>query len=173
MDAILQAMDLKKRFKLSAKQQKLENSRRKFVDAVGGLSFSVNRGEIYGLLGPNGAGKTTTLRMLATLIRPDAGDALLEGRSIVKEPEEVAAHRLFDQRTEAGGLLFALVPVRFFRPAARAFPAGARRAQGGTVRYIWHWRIRRREGGEPFHRHEAKGRPGHFAGARPGHRDLR
>ena len=89
MDAILQAMDLKKRFKLSAKQQKLENSRRKFVDAVGGLSFSVNRGEIYGLLGPNGAGKTTTLRMLATLIRPDAGDALLEGRSIVKEPEEV------------------------------------------------------------------------------------
>ena len=46
MDAILQAMDLKKRFKLSAKQQKLENSRRKFVDAVGGLSFSVNRGEI-------------------------------------------------------------------------------------------------------------------------------
>ena len=89
MDAILQATDLKKRFKLSAKQQKLENSRRKFVDAVGGLSFSVNRGEIYGLLGPNGAGKTTTLRMLATLIRPDAGDALLEGRSIVKEPEEV------------------------------------------------------------------------------------
>lgn len=89
MDAILQAMDLKKSFKLSAKQQKLENSRRKFVDAVGGLSFSVNRGEIYGLLGPNGAGKTTTLRMLATLIRPDAGDALLEGRSIVKEPEEV------------------------------------------------------------------------------------
>ena len=89
MDAILQAMDLKKRFKLSAKQQKLENSRRKFVDAVGGLSFSVNRGEIYGLLGPNGAGKTTTLRMLATLIRPDAGDALLEGKSIVKEPEEV------------------------------------------------------------------------------------
>ena len=111
--------------------------------------------------------------MLATLIRPDAGDALLEGRSIVKEPEECAAHRLFDQRTEAGGLLFALVPVRFFRPAARAFPAGARRAQGGTVRYIWHWRIRRREGGEPFHRHEAKGRPGHIPGARPGYPDLR
>lgn len=57
--------------------------------AVQNISFQVDEGEILGFLGPNGAGKTTTLRMLATLIRPDAGDALLEGRSIVKEPEEV------------------------------------------------------------------------------------
>lgn len=87
MDAILQAMDLKKRFKLSAKQQKLENTRRKFVDAVGGLSFSVEPGgNLLVCSAPTARGKTTTLRMLATLIRPDAGDALLEGRSIVKEP---------------------------------------------------------------------------------------
>ena len=57
MDAILQAMDLKKRFKLSAKQQKLENSRRKFVDAVGGLSFSVNRGEITACSAPTARAK--------------------------------------------------------------------------------------------------------------------
>ena len=40
------------------------------------VSFSVERGEVFGLLGPNGAGKTTTLRMLAGLFAPDAGSAL-------------------------------------------------------------------------------------------------
>ncbi|MBR4434313.1 MAG: ABC transporter ATP-binding protein, partial [Bacteroidaceae bacterium] len=57
--------------------------------AVDNLSFSAYRGEIFGLLGPNGAGKTTTLRMLSTLIRPDSGDALLDGCSVVRQPEEV------------------------------------------------------------------------------------
>ncbi len=43
--------------------------------AVDGVDLAVSRGSIYGVLGPNGAGKTTTIRMLATLIRPDAGCA--------------------------------------------------------------------------------------------------
>ena len=55
------------------------------------LSFSAYRGEIFGLLGPNGAGKTTTLRMLSTLIRPDSGDATLDGCSVVEDPEKVRA----------------------------------------------------------------------------------
>ena len=45
----------------------------KTVDAVRGVSFSVEPGELFGLLGPNGAGKTTTLRMVMGLIRPDSG----------------------------------------------------------------------------------------------------
>jgi sodium transport system ATP-binding protein len=57
--------------------------------AVDNLSFCAYRGEIFGLLGPNGAGKTTTLRMLSTLIRPDSGDARLDGSSVVSEPEAV------------------------------------------------------------------------------------
>ena len=60
--------------------------------AVDNLSFTAYRGEIFGLLGPNGAGKTTTLRMLSTLIRPDSGDALLNGISVVKEPDKVRSH---------------------------------------------------------------------------------
>ena len=44
------------------------------------------------MLGPNGAGKTTTLRMLATLIRPDSGDALMDGVSVVRQPEQVRRH---------------------------------------------------------------------------------
>ncbi|MEF9875606.1 MAG: ABC transporter ATP-binding protein [Gordonibacter sp.] len=59
--------------------------------AVNGLSFTVQAGEIYGLLGPNGAGKTTTLRMLAALVKPDEGDAFIEGASIVSDPMKVRA----------------------------------------------------------------------------------
>ena len=73
---ILKAEHLKKNFHLSAKQQRLEKTDQKVKIAVDDLSFSAHQGEIYGLLGPNGAGKTTTLRMIATLIRPDAGDIL-------------------------------------------------------------------------------------------------
>ena len=88
-DLILDVRGLHKSFRLSAKQQKIEKTKQKVKVAVNDLSFTAHRGEIFGLLGPNGAGKTTTLRMLATLIRPDAGDALVDGASIVKEPERV------------------------------------------------------------------------------------
>ena len=89
MNEILVATGLKKTFKLSAKQQKIEKTHQKLKVAVDGLSFTACRGEIFGLLGPNGAGKTTTLRMIATLIRPDEGDVLVEGISSVKDPAEV------------------------------------------------------------------------------------
>ena len=89
MNEILQVRGLRKTFRLSAKQQKIERTKEKVKVAVDDLSFSARRGEIFGLLGPNGAGKTTTLRLLATLIKPDAGDALVDGASIVTEPERV------------------------------------------------------------------------------------
>ena len=50
------------------------------------LTLSIADGEVYGLLGPNGAGKTTTLRMLATLLAPDDGDAVIAGVSLAKDP---------------------------------------------------------------------------------------
>ena len=75
MREIIQVQGLTKTFHLSSKQQKLERTKEKIRVAVDNLSFSACQGEIFGLLGPNGAGKTTTLRMLATLIRPDSGDA--------------------------------------------------------------------------------------------------
>lgn len=86
---VVRASGLKKSFSLSRKQQKIERTRETKKIAVNGLSFSARKGEIYGLLGPNGAGKTTTLRMISTLIKPDGGDALVCGHSIVKEPEKV------------------------------------------------------------------------------------
>ncbi len=57
--------------------------------AVDHLNLSVEEGEIYALLGVNGAGKTTTIRMLSCLLRPDGGDALLLGHSVVREPADV------------------------------------------------------------------------------------
>ncbi len=89
MREILQVQGLTKTFRLSAKQQKLERTKEKVRVAVDNLSFSAYEGEIFGLLGPNGAGKTTTLRLLATLIRPDSGDAVVDGASVVREPDEV------------------------------------------------------------------------------------
>ncbi len=86
MEPILVATGLSKTFTLSKKQQKLERTAQKKKVAVDQLSFTANRGEIFGLLGPNGAGKTTTLRMIATLIRPDSGDVEVDGASAVKDP---------------------------------------------------------------------------------------
>ncbi len=58
------------------------------VRAVDDISFQIASGEIYGFVGPNGAGKTTTMRILATLDEPTAGDALLDGVSVVQQPEQ-------------------------------------------------------------------------------------
>ena len=73
------AENIYKTFTLSAKQRKIEKSASGRKVALDGLSFSAREGEIYGLLGPNGAGKTTMLRILATLIRADRGDAYIMG----------------------------------------------------------------------------------------------
>ena len=91
MEEILKVEGLKKTFRLSRKQQKVEKTTRRYQVAVNGLSFSAYRGEIYGLLGPNGAGKTTTLRIISTLIRPDEGDAWVDGASVRQNPAEVRA----------------------------------------------------------------------------------
>nr|MCR5192936.1 ABC transporter ATP-binding protein [Bacteroidales bacterium] len=91
MEEILCVEGLSKTFTLSRKQQKIEHTTNKKKVAVDSLSFTANRGEIFGLLGPNGAGKTTTLRMLSTLIHPDSGDACLDGCSVISDPEGVRA----------------------------------------------------------------------------------
>jgi ABC-2 type transport system ATP-binding protein len=59
------------------------------VEAVRGIDLSVAEGEIFGFLGPNGAGKTTTLRMLATLIVPDGGNATVAGADLRADPGQV------------------------------------------------------------------------------------
>ena len=59
------------------------------VMAVGGISFEVERGELFGLIGPDGAGKTSLIRMLATLLLPDRGTATVDGYDTVKDYKEI------------------------------------------------------------------------------------
>ena len=63
--------------------------RYKDLTAVNELNLEVRQGELFALLGVNGAGKTTTIKMLSCLTKPTAGDALLLGKSVVREPEAV------------------------------------------------------------------------------------
>ena len=108
MEAMLKVEKLRKQFRLSAKQQRLEGIKAKTLTAVDELSFFAYKGEIFGLLGPNGAGKTTTLRMLATLISPDGGDAWVDGTSIRENPQGV--------REKIGFLTGELKLEEFFTP---------------------------------------------------------
>ncbi len=105
---IVKAEGLRKTFKLSKKQQNIQKTKDKVKVAVDGLSFEAYDGEIFGILGPNGAGKTTTLRMLSTLIKPDGGDAWIDGASVVNNPEDV--------RGKIGFLTSELKLEEFFTP---------------------------------------------------------
>lgn len=58
-------------------------------EAVKGISFEVQQGEIFALIGPNGAGKTSTLRVVSTILQANGGDVRILGKSILKDPMEV------------------------------------------------------------------------------------
>ena len=108
MEEILIVKDLKKTFKLTAKQRKINKTNDLYKIAVDGLSFKAYKGEIYGLLGPNGAGKTTTLRIISTLIKADSGDVFVDGIDIAKNPDMV--------RQKIGFLTSELKLEDFFTP---------------------------------------------------------
>src|SRR5438309_11305261 len=70
---------------------KVESLAKRFgeIEALTGIDFEVPAGTVFGLLGPNGAGKTTAVRILSTILAPDAGRAHVLGRDVVREAEEV------------------------------------------------------------------------------------
>ncbi len=77
--------------KTSTPQIELQHLHRVFeqTHAVNDVSFEVQAGEVFGYIGPNGAGKTTSMRILATLDEPSAGDAYVDGFSVVDDPDRV------------------------------------------------------------------------------------
>jgi ABC-2 type transport system ATP-binding protein len=110
---------------------RVSNLTRRFgnLTAVDGLSFDVQRGELFGLVGPDGAGKTTTLRMLAGVLRPSSGDALLNGVSVAREPEAVKHHLAYmSQRFGLYTDLTVLENLQFYADLYRV-PKGERPAR--------------------------------------------
>ncbi len=108
MHEVLTVHNLVKAFPLSKKQQKIEQTGSATKIAVNDLTFSLQKGEMFGLLGTNGAGKTTTLRMIATLIKPNSGSITLEGVDAVRHPAEI--------RSKIGFLTSELKLEEFFTP---------------------------------------------------------
>src|SRR5215471_11168005 len=80
---MIEARGLSKRF---------QDKKRGEIRAVQSVTFTCRPGKIYGLLGANGAGKTTTLRMLATILEPTDGTAIVAGYDVVEHPEKVRAN---------------------------------------------------------------------------------
>ena len=78
-------MDMAEPFMVARDLQKSFNDHK----AVNGVSFTISKNEIFGLLGPNGAGKTTTIRMLSTVLEPDAGEVTIGGFSTHQQPDKV------------------------------------------------------------------------------------
>jgi len=96
------------------------------VTAVDGLTLAVARGELFGLVGPDGAGKTTTLRMLAGILRPSAGDAIVAGHSVRDKPERIKSHIAYmSQRFGLYGDLTVLENLDFYADLFEV-PAGER-----------------------------------------------
>jgi len=95
--------------------KRFQDRKRGTVCAVDGVSFSCRPGEIYGLLGANGAGKTTTLRMLATILAPSEGTAVVGGYDVTKDPQMVRSCVGFlSTATALYGRLSALEMVEYF-----------------------------------------------------------
>ena len=81
------------------------------VRAVDDLTLHVNRGEIFGFIGPNGAGKTTTIKMLTGILRPDAGEVVIGGVSMQKDP--IAAKRMIGYVPDGGEVYERLTGVEY------------------------------------------------------------
>jgi len=88
MTSAIVVRGLVKRY-VTRERRGLIRSVRRVVEALRGVSFEVRHGEVVGLLGPNGAGKTTTVKIIATLLLPDEGEAYVEGFDVVRDAREV------------------------------------------------------------------------------------
>ena len=87
MSEAIECINLKRVYRSKSLFGKKQETR-----ALNGISFTAKQGEVFGLLGPNGSGKTTTMRILATLLTPTSGNALIHGVDVAQEPVAARKH---------------------------------------------------------------------------------
>ncbi|MGB9592596.1 MAG: ABC transporter ATP-binding protein [Anaerolineae bacterium] len=107
----------------------------KDLQALWGVSLRVNEGELVALVGPNGAGKTTTLKVISGLVKPTAGDVLLDGRSLVKEPPHRIVEMGISQVLEGGRVFTGLTVMENLELGA--FGAKARKVKGENLERVF------------------------------------
>ncbi len=115
--SIIETVGLSKTFK----------TRQGLVEAVKGVDMRVEKGEIFGFLGPNGAGKTTTMRMLATLMQPSGGRAMVAGYDLAREAGKVREQ--IGYVSQAGGVEVAATGRENLILQARLYRLSASRAK--------------------------------------------
>jgi ABC-2 type transport system ATP-binding protein len=132
---VVEASDLRRSYRTRTGMLKRD---KKVVDAVRGVSFGIEQGELFGLLGPNGAGKTTTIKMLITLLLPTAGSASVLGHDVVREARQVRRHIGYVFGGDRGlyERLSALDNLRYFSELYGVPPRESRRRIGELLEMV-------------------------------------
>jgi ABC-2 type transport system ATP-binding protein len=135
MRPVVEASDLRRSYRTRTGILKRE---KKTVEAVRGVSFAIERGELFGLLGPNGAGKTTTIKMLITLLLPSSGTATVLGTDVVADPRTVRQHIGYVFGGDRGlyERLSALDNLRYFAELYAVPPAEQRQRIGSLLELV-------------------------------------
>lgn len=107
----------------------------KDLQALWGVSLRVNEGELVALVGPNGAGKTTTLKTISGLVKPTAGNVLLDGYSLIKEPPHRIVERGISQVLEGGRVFTGLTVMENLELGA--FSAKARKDKAENLERVF------------------------------------
>ena len=103
-----------------------------------GVTFTVQRGEIFGFLGPNGAGKTTTMRMLMGLVAPTSGSATVLGFDVASETAEIRSRiGYMSQRFSLYNDLTVAENLNFFRWRLQSAWRPVEKPQDGHIRHGW------------------------------------
>jgi ABC-2 type transport system ATP-binding protein len=132
---VIDAVDLRRTYQTTTGIVRRD---RKTVDAVRGVTFEVEQGELFGLLGPNGAGKTTTIKMLITLLLPSSGRASVLGHDVVTDAREVRRNIGYVFGGDRGMYerLSALDNLRYFSELYGVPPREQRRRIGELVELV-------------------------------------
>ena len=132
---VVRALDLRRSYRTRAGTFRRE---RKEVEAVRGVSFDIEAGELFGLLGPNGAGKTTTSKLLITLLLPTGGSAQVLGHDVVADARVVRRHIGYVFGGDRGlyERLSALDNLRYFAELYGVPPGEQRRRIGSLLEMV-------------------------------------